>query len=106
MEAWQWVLTFHWIIYIDSFIAFALLLTRYRRWGATWIAGLFGIQVLWQGCPVIDWENYYRAQMGLAPITNSLLTDRFGASIVVQNVVAVMVVLAALYIVFLWRPTE
>ena len=84
MEAWQWVLAVHWVIYIASFVAFGVLFTRFRKWGALWIGSLFLIQALWQGCPVVSLENYFRVREGLLPLENGLLTDRFGTSLGLQ----------------------
>lgn len=98
------VYIFHWIIYIISFIAFALLFTRYVRWGAAWIAILFFSQALSHGCLVVDLQNYFRVREGLQPILNGMLTDRFTSNIQYQAVISYCIGLLALIIGYLYDP--
>ena len=78
----------HWIIYILSFCAFGLLFTKYYKWGAVYIGILFLIQIIFNGCPVVDLQNYFRIQEGLLPIHNSMLVDRFSSNHIVQIVIS------------------
>ena len=89
----------HWAVYIGSVIAFLLLLTPLRKWGATWIAVLFLSQVLFSGCFLVKIENHYRAQEGLAQVRDSLLTDRFSPNPLVQHAVSLAIVGLAIGII-------
>jgi hypothetical protein len=95
------VYIFHWFIYLISFGAFGLLFTKYKKWGAFWIAGLFLAQGLWHGCPVVDLQNYFRVQEGLPPIQNGLLTDRFSSNVDIQILLAFFMSAAASLIVII-----
>ena len=86
---------FHWVIYILSFCAFGLLFTKYYKWGAVYIGILFLIQTIFQGCPVVDLQNYFRIKEGLLPIQNGMLTDRFSDSHLVQSIISGVVSLLA-----------
>lgn len=90
----------HWGVYIGSLIAFLLLLTPLRKWGATWIAVLFLSQVLFSGCFLVKIENHYRAQEGLAPVRDSLLTDRFSQNPLIQHTVSLIIGGLAVGIIF------
>jgi hypothetical protein len=107
MLASQWVYLLHWGVYIGSFAAFLSLLTPYRRWGAIWIAVLFLTQALFHGCLVVDLQNWFRVREGLVPIENGMLTDRFGASFWVQEMVSVMIGVFSLSIALIeWTPSK
>ena len=92
---------FHWVIYIGSIIALILLFTRFRIWGAIWIAILFASQVLFNGCLVVKWENYYRTKEGLSPFTTGLLTDRFSPNHTTELIVALIISIIAFIVVLL-----
>lgn len=85
----------HWAIYIGSFIALAVLLTRFRKWGALWIAILFASQAFFNGCLIVAWENYYRLKEGLTLIPPELLTDRFSSNHTVQTIISLAIAVLA-----------
>lgn len=100
MIASELINVLHWAIYIGSFVAPLSLFTSYRKWGATWIAVLFLSQLIFNGCIVVQWENFYRVKEGLAPLQNSLLTDRFSSNIVMQQIVSFTLVVIAIGIIY------
>lgn len=91
----------HWVIYLGSILGLILLFTRFRKWGAIWIAVLFASQVLFNGCIVVAWENHYRLQEGLSPFTTGLLTDRFSSNHTVEIIVSAIIALIAIAIFLL-----
>lgn len=94
---------FHWFIYFVSILAFMLLLTRWRSYGAAWIAALFIVQIIFRGCPITDVYNYLRIQEGLHPGPNGLLTAPLSGSYPVQMILSVAIVIAAVAIIVLDR---
>jgi hypothetical protein len=91
----------HWLIYLLSVLAFCLLLTRWRTYGAAWIALLFFIQILFRGCPVTDIYNYFRIQEGLSPEASGLLTAQLSATFPVQMALSALIFVFALAIIVL-----
>ena len=89
---------FHWVIYIGSIVALIALFSRYRKWGALWIAILFASQALFDGCLIVAWENYYRAKEGLPIISRDLLVDRFSSNHTIQIVLSVIIALLSIII--------
>ena len=85
MTVSQLIHLFHWFIYLGSFAAFGLLLTKYRRYGAAWIALLFTVQTVWAGCPVTSLENYFRAQEGRPLLPTGMLTDNITSNHLAQE---------------------
>ncbi len=96
----DYILLFHWVIYIGSVFALILLFTRFRKWGALWIAILFASQALFGGCLVNMWDNYYRLKEGLALIPNDMLVDRFSSNHIAQIIISAMIALLS-FIIFL-----
>ena len=95
----EWVNLVHWVVYLFSIFTFILLITPWRRWGAMWIVGLFFSQVVYQGCVLIDLQNYFRAQEGSATIHEPMLTAAFTSSPSMQMTLAWVIITAALLIV-------
>lgn len=95
----EWVHIVHWAIYIFSILAFLVLLTRWRVWGALWIFVLFFTQGIFHGCLITDLQNYARGAEGLQPIPRTMLTATLTSSTEWQVWLSFLIMLAALVIV-------
>lgn len=92
---------FHWIIYIGSIGALLCLFTKFRIWGALWIAILFASQAVFNGCLIVAWENYYRMKEGLALIPRDFLVDRFSSNHTTEVILSLVITAMSLAIVII-----
>lgn len=97
----DYIQLFHWIIYIGSILSVVVLFTRFRKWGALWIAILFASQALFNGCLIVAWENYYRIKEGLPTIPKDLLVDRFSSNHTIEILISAGIAVLALLIFIL-----
>lgn len=99
MLASDWVVAAHWVIYLVSIAAFlALPFSRVRRIAALWIAGLFVIQAIFHGCPMIDLQDHFLASEGMPLIREPMLTAVFAPDTGVQSVLSWLMAGAALIV--------